>query len=181
SGFSSDSAEDPAWREIARCQWNSLLPFTLWQRQENLSGASEPQLPKGEIHKESHMQQILRNCGGHMKSISKGDTHFQALPAEVAFPETERPFLNFHHQPFQPLEPSLDFDTSSSSSQYKVSDDNREFNKTLKVSRKSQGEPAFLEMGNSSLNRQRNNLFPGLETAGSRSLTSEGCIKDNIA
>ncbi|NWR70412.1 CE295 protein, partial [Centropus unirufus] len=176
SGLSSDSAEDPAWREIASCHWNSLLPFTLWQRQENLSGASEPQLPK-----ESHMQQILRNCSGHLKSNSKGGAHFQALPAEIAFPETERPFLNFHHQPFQPLEPSLDFDTSSSSSQYKVSDDNREFSKTLKVSRKSQDEPVFLEVGNSSLNRQRNNRFPGLETARSSSLTSEGSIKDNIA
>lgn len=54
-----------------------------------------------------------------------------ALAAELDFPETERPFLNFHHQLFQPLEPSLDSDISSSCSQYRISQDSREFSKVL--------------------------------------------------
>lgn len=61
-----------------------------------------------------------------------------ALAAELDFPETERHFLNFHHQFFQPLEPSLDFDTSSSCSQYRISQDSKEFSKVLQ--KNSNGE-----------------------------------------
>lgn len=54
-----------------------------------------------------------------------------ALTAELDFPEMERPLPNFHHQFFQPLEPSLDFDTSSFCSQRRISQDSREFSKVL--------------------------------------------------
>lgn len=55
-----------------------------------------------------------------------------ALAAELDFPETQRHFATFHHQLFQPLEPSLDLDSSSSSSsQYRVSQDNRELSQVL--------------------------------------------------
>lgn len=56
---------------------------------------------------------------------------FIALAAELDFPEMERPFLNFRHQLFQPLEPSLDSDTSSSCSQPRTSQCGREFSKVL--------------------------------------------------
>lgn len=61
-------------------------------------------------------------------------TSFLTAPAtELYFPEMERPFPDFHHQLFQPLEPSVDFDTSSSSScsQYRISQHSREFSKVL--------------------------------------------------
>lgn len=58
-----------------------------------------------------------------------------ALATEFCFPEMERPFQNFHHQLFQPLEPRVDFDASSSSSsscsQYRISQHSREFSKVL--------------------------------------------------
>ncbi|XP_069739483.1 centrosomal protein of 295 kDa [Phaenicophaeus curvirostris] len=171
TGLSSDSTEDQAWRETASCPWNPLLLFTLRQRQENLSRVSETQLPEEEMHlyKESQIRQISRKCTGPLNL--EDNTNFQALAAEFDFPETERSFLNFHHQPFQPLEPSLDFDTSSSSSQYRISQD-REFSKTSKVSAKSQDKAVFLEAGNSNLNIQRNSLLSGLETNRLNSFTA---------
>ncbi|NXY46611.1 CE295 protein, partial [Ceuthmochares aereus] len=182
TGLSSDSTEDQAWRETASCPWNPLLPFTLRQRQENLSRVFETQLPKEEVHlyKESQIQQISRKCTGPLNSYLEDNTNFQALAAEFDFSEIERPFLNFHHQPFQPLEPSLDFDTSSSSSQYRISQD-REFNKTSKESTKSQDKAVFLEVGNSSLNIQRNSPLSGLETNRSNSFTAAAeSVKESI-
>ncbi|NXC75513.1 CE295 protein, partial [Anhinga anhinga] len=180
-GLSSDSTEDRILRKTASRPWNSLLPFTLQQRQENLSVAPEAQLPEGEmcLYKGSQIQQILGKCTGDLNSYSGDNTHFQALAAELDFPETERHFPNFHHQLFQPLEPSLDSDNSSSCSQYRISQDSREFSKTSKFSAKSQDMSVFLEGGNSSLNIQR--LPPSLETNGPNNITSEGeSVKENV-
>ncbi|XP_076184419.1 centrosomal protein of 295 kDa [Aptenodytes patagonicus] len=181
-GLSSDSTEDRILRETASRPWNSLLPFTLQQRQENLSGVSETQLPEGEmyLYKGSQVQQILGNCTGDLNSYSEDSTRFQALAAELDFPQMERHFLNFHHQLFQPLEPSLDFDTSSSCSQYRISQGSREFSKTSKYSTRSQDMSTFLEVGNSSLYIQRSSLPSSLETNGPDNTTSEESVKENV-
>ncbi|NXF02717.1 CE295 protein, partial [Smithornis capensis] len=182
TGLSSDSKEDGILRETASCPWNSSLPLTLQQRQENLSGASETQLSKGEmsLYKESQTQQILGKYTGNLNSCSEDNTHFQALTAELDFPETERSFRNFHHHLFQPLEPSVDFDTSSSCSQYEISEDSVEFSKTSKFSSESPDMFTFLEVGNSHLNVQSSSLPPCLETNGQNSITSEESIKENV-
>ncbi|XP_074716393.1 centrosomal protein of 295 kDa [Strix uralensis] len=181
TGLSSDSTEDRILRETASCPWNSSLPFTLQQRQANLSGASETQLPEGEmyLYKGSQIQQILGKCTEHLNSYSEDNTSFQALAAELDFPEMERHFPNFHHQLFQPLEPRLDSDTSSSCSQYRISQD-REFSKTSKLSTKSQDTPMFLEVGNSSLNIQRSSSPSSLETNGPNNIISEEYVKENV-
>ncbi|NXF32604.1 CE295 protein, partial [Nyctibius bracteatus] len=181
TGLSSDSTEDRILREAASRPWNSSLPFTLKQRQENLSGASKTQLPEGKLYlyKGSQIQQILGKCTGDLNSYSEDNTRFQALAAELDFPETERPPLNFHHQLFQPLEPSLDFDTSSSCSQYRISQDSREFSKTSKFSTKSQDMSIFLEVGYCSLNIQRSSLPSSLETNGPN-ITAEESVKENV-
>ncbi|NXC04353.1 CE295 protein, partial [Orthonyx spaldingii] len=177
SGLSSDSREDGILRETASHPWNSSLSFTLQQRQENLSGASESQLSEGEmyLYKENQMQQILGRPAGNLNSYSENNTHFQALAAELCFPEIERPFPNFHHQLFQPLEPSADFDTSSSSScsQYRISQHSREFGKTSEFSTESPDMSAFLEVENSRLNGQKSSLPSGLETNEQNNITSE--------
>ncbi|NWQ79617.1 CE295 protein, partial [Columbina picui] len=173
TGLSSDSTEDGLLRETARRPWNSLLPFTVRQRQENLSGASGTQLPDGEMYHykgNQRLQGLGKHTGG-LDSCSEDSTCFQALAAELDFPETQRHFPNFHHQLFQPLEPSLDLDSSSlSSSQYRISQGSRELSKTsklpTKVPTKSQDMSAFLEMGSSSLNIQSSSLPSALETNG---------------
>ncbi|XP_026720151.1 centrosomal protein of 295 kDa isoform X2 [Athene cunicularia] len=181
TGLSSDGTEGRILRETASCPWNSSLPFTLWQRQENMSGASETQLPEGEmyLYKGSQIQQTLGKRTEHLNSYSEDSTCFRALAAELDFPEMERHFPNFHHQLFQPLEPGLDSDTSSSCSQYRISQD-REFSKTSKLSTKSQDTPMFLEVGNSSLNIQRSSLPSSLETHGPNNIVSEEYVKENI-
>ncbi|XP_074937274.1 centrosomal protein of 295 kDa isoform X1 [Phalacrocorax aristotelis] len=183
TGLSSDSAEDRILRKTASRPWNSLLPLTLQQRQENLSVASETQLPEGEIYlyKGSQIKQILGKCTGDLNAYLEDNTCFQALEAELDFPEMERHLPNFHHQLFQPLEPSLDSDTSSSCSQYRISQDSREFSKTSKFSAKSQDMPVFLEGGSSSLNIQRSSLPSSLETNGPNNFTSEEePVKENV-
>ncbi|NXH25963.1 CE295 protein, partial [Myiagra hebetior] len=175
AGFSSDSREDGILRETAKHPWNSSLSFTLQQRQENLSGASGSQLSEGEMYfyKESQKQQILGIPTGNLNSYSEGNTHIQAPAIELCFPEMERAFPNFHHQLFQPLEPSVDFDASSSSSscsQYGISQ-HREFSKISEFSTESPDVSTFLEVENSSLNRQ--SLPRSLETNGQNSIASE--------
>ncbi|NXE33503.1 CE295 protein, partial [Ptilorrhoa leucosticta] len=174
--LSSDSREDGILRETASHLWNSSLPFTLQQRQENLSGASESQLSEGEmyLYKENQKQQILGRHTGNLNSYSEDNTHIQALATEPDFPEMERPFPNFYHQLFQPLEPSVDFDASSSSScsQYRISQ-HREFSKTSEFSTEGPDVSTFLEVENSSLNGQRSSLSSHLETNGQNSITSE--------
>ncbi|NXM20158.1 CE295 protein, partial [Ploceus nigricollis] len=182
TGLSSDSREDGILRETGSHPWNSSLPFTLQQRQENLSGASESQFSKGEMYfyKENRIQQILGRPTGN--SYSEDNTHFQALATELCFPEMERPFPNFHHQLFQPLEPSVDFDTSSSSScsQYRISQHSREFSKTSEFSTESPDVSAFLEKENSGLNRQRSSLPSSLETNGQNISSEEGLVRENV-
>ncbi|NXE96262.1 CE295 protein, partial [Menura novaehollandiae] len=182
TGLSSDSTEYGILRETASNPWNSSLPFTLQQRQENLSGASETQLSEGEmyLYKERQIQQILGKCTGNLNSDSEDNTHFQALAAEPYFPEMERPFPKFHHQRFQPLEPSVDFDTSSSCSQYRISQHSREFSKASKFSAKSPDLSTFLEVGNSGLNEQRSSLPSSLETNWQNNITlEEESVREN--
>ncbi|NXI65367.1 CE295 protein, partial [Anseranas semipalmata] len=183
TGLSSGSTEDGILKRTGSCPWNSSLPFTLQQRQENPSGAPETQVLEGEmcLYKGSRIQQILEKCSGDLNSTSENNTRFQALAAEFDFPEMERHFPNVCHQLFQPLEPSLDFGISSSSSQYKVSQDNREFGKTSKFSTESQDISTFLEVRNSSLNIQRGSLPSSLETSKSNNMTSEEeSFKENV-
>ncbi|XP_064361189.1 centrosomal protein of 295 kDa isoform X2 [Dromaius novaehollandiae] len=148
TGLSSGSIEDRILRETASYPWNSLLPFNVQRRQENLSGAS-----------------------GNLNTSSEDNTPFQA--AEFDFPEMERHFPNLHHQHFQPLEPSLDLDISSSLSQYKISQDSREFSKTSRFSTKSEDTTLFQEARDSTLNMQRNSSPSHLETNKSNNITSE--------
>ncbi|NWU44624.1 CE295 protein, partial [Hylia prasina] len=105
-----------------------------------------------------------------------------ALATEFYFPEMERTFPNFHHQLFQPLEPSVDFDTSSSSScsQYRISQHSREFSKTSEFSTESPYVSTFLEGENSSLNRQRSSLPSSLETNGHNITSEEGSARENV-
>ncbi|XP_030310508.1 centrosomal protein of 295 kDa [Calypte anna] len=184
TGLSSDSTDDQILGETASHPWNSLLPFTLQQRQENLSVASGSQLPEQERYRKrdkgSEIQQILGKYARDLNSYSEDNTPFQVLAAELDFPEVERPFLNSCHQLFQPLEPTLDSDTSSSCSQHRISQDSREFSKTSKFSSKSQDRSKFLEVGNSSLNTERSSLPSGLETNGPNNISSEEqSVNDN--
>ncbi|NXO83625.1 CE295 protein, partial [Sitta europaea] len=184
TGLPSDSREDGILRETGSHPWNSSLPFILQQRQENLSGASESQLCEGEIYfyKENQIQQILGKPTGNLNSYSEDNTHFQALATELYFPEMERPLPNFHHQLFQPLEPSVDFDTSSSSScsQYRISQHSREFSKISEFSTESPHMSTFLEGENSSLNGQRSSLPFSLETNGQNITSEEGSARENV-
>ncbi|XP_053790250.1 centrosomal protein of 295 kDa isoform X3 [Vidua chalybeata] len=184
TGLSSDSREVGILRETGSHPWNSSLPLTLQQRQENLSGASESQFSKGEMYfyKENQIQQILGRPTGNLNTYTEDNTHFQALATELCFPEMERPFPNFHHQLFQPLEPSVDFDTSSSSScsQYRISQHSREFSKTSEFSTESPDVCAFLEEENSSLNRQRSSLPSSLETNGPNISSEERLVRENV-
>ncbi|NXE75782.1 CE295 protein, partial [Cochlearius cochlearius] len=182
TGLASDSTEDRILRETASHPWNSSLPSTLQQRQGNLSGASGTHSPEGEmyLYKGSQIQQILGKCTGDLNSYLEDNTRFQALAAEIDFPETERHFPNFHHQLFQPLEPILDFDTLSSCSQYRISQDSREFSKTSTFSTKSQDVSPFLEVGNSRLSIQRSSLPSSFETNGPPNVASEeDSVKEN--
>ncbi|EOB06271.1 Leucine-rich repeat-containing protein KIAA1731, partial [Anas platyrhynchos] len=171
--------EDRILKKTGSCPWSIFLPFTSRLRQENLSRAPETWLPEGAtfLYKGSETQQILEKCGGDLNSSSENNVHFQALAAELDLPEMERHFPNSHHQLFQPLEPSFDLDISSSISQYKISQDNREFRKT---STESQDTSAFLDGRNSSLNIQRGSLPSGLETNTPNTITSEEeSLKEN--
>ncbi|XP_064501126.1 centrosomal protein of 295 kDa isoform X4 [Pseudopipra pipra] len=178
-GLSSDGTEGGILRETS-CPLNSSLSFALQQRQENLSGVSETRLSEEDMHlyKESQTQQIL---GKHTGNLSAEDnTCFQALADELCFPEREKPFPNFHHHLFQPLEPSIDFDTSSSCSQYEISQDSREFSKTSKFSTESPDMLTFLEVGNAGLNVQRSSLPSYLETNRQNNIPSEESITENL-
>ncbi|NXC94163.1 CE295 protein, partial [Certhia familiaris] len=185
TGLSSDNREDGILRGTGSHPWNSLLPFTLPWRQENLSGASECQLCEGEkyFYKESQIQQILGRPTGNLNSYSEDNTHFQTLATEMYFPEMERSLPNFHHQLFQPLEPSVDFDTSSSSSscsQYRISQHSREFSKTSEFSTESPDASTFLEGENSGLNGQRSSLPFSLETNEQNITSEEGPARENV-
>ncbi|NXD24351.1 CE295 protein, partial [Spelaeornis formosus] len=183
TGLSSDNREG-ILRERGSHPWNSSLPFTLQQRQENLSGAFESQLSEGEMYfyQENQVQQILGRPTGNLYSYSEDDIHFQTLATALCFPEMERPFPNFHHQLFQPLEPSVDLDTSSSSScsQYRISQHSREFCKTSEFSTESPDMSAILEGENSSLNEQRISLPSSIETNGQNMSPEDGSTRENV-
>ncbi|NWZ78103.1 CE295 protein, partial [Poecile atricapillus] len=183
TGLSSDCREDGILRETGSHCWNSSVPFTLHQRQENLSGAPESQLSEVEMYfyEENQIQQILGRPTGNFSSSSEDNTCFQALATELCFPEMERDFPNFHHQLFLPLEPSVDFETSSSSScsQYRISQHSREFSKTAEFSTGITDVSAFLEGENSGLNRQRSSLPSNLETNGQNITSEEGSAREN--
>ncbi|NWY89587.1 CE295 protein, partial [Loxia curvirostra] len=191
TGLSSDSREDGILRETGSHPWNSSLPFTLQQRQEILSGVCESQLSEGEkyFYRENQIQQILGRPTGNLSSYSEDNTHFQALATELCFPEMEGPFPNFHHpmevhQIFQPLEASVDFDKSSSSSccsQYRISQHSREFSKTSEFSTESPDVSAFVEEKNSGLNGQRSSLPTNLEANGQNISSEEGLVRENVA
>ncbi|NWV64922.1 CE295 protein, partial [Malurus elegans] len=182
TGLPCNSREDGILRETASHPWNSSLPFTLQQRQENLSGASESQLSEGEIYlyKENQIQQILGKSAGNLNSYSEDNTHFQALTPELCFPEMERYFPNFHHQLFQPLEPNIDSDTSSSCSQYRISQHSREISKTSGFSTESPHMSAFLEVENSGRNGQRSTLPSSLETNGQNITSEEKSVRESV-
>ncbi|KAF2982445.1 hypothetical protein EK904_014899 [Melospiza melodia maxima] len=183
TGLSSDRREGGIVREAGSHPWNSSLPFTLQQRQEILSGVSESQLSEGKMcfYKENQIEHILGRPTGNLNSHSEDNTHFQALETELCFPEMEGPFPNFHHQTFQPLEPSVDFDTSSSSScsQYRISQHSREFTKNSEFPTESPDVSAFLEE-NSGLNRQRSSLPSALEANGQNISSEEGSVRENV-
>ncbi|NXX48022.1 CE295 protein, partial [Tricholaema leucomelas] len=183
TGFSADSIEDGILRETASCPWNSSLPFTSQLRQENLVGASETQLPQGEmsLYQGSRVQQILGKHTEDLHTFSENNTCFKALTAEFDFPEMERHFPNFHHQVFQPLEPSLDSDTSSSCSQNRIPQESREFSKVSKFSTKKQDMSTSLEVGNSTWKVQRSSLTLNLETNRPKNIASgRETVKENM-
>ncbi|NXU37408.1 CE295 protein, partial [Drymodes brunneopygia] len=183
AGLFSDSREDGTLRETGSHPWNSSLPFTLQQRQENLSGVSKSYLSEGEMCfcKENQIQQILGRPTGNLNSYPEDNTHFQALATELCFPEVERPFPTFNHQLFQPLEPSVDLDTSSSSScsQYRTSQHSRKFSKTSEFSTESPDVSALLEGENSSLNRKRSSLPSSFEINGQNNTSEEESAREN--
>ncbi|XP_039574506.1 centrosomal protein of 295 kDa isoform X1 [Passer montanus] len=184
TGLSSDGREDGILRETGSHPRNSSLPFTLQRRQEHSSGASESQLSEGEMcfYKENQIQQILGRSTGNLSSCSEDSARFQALATELCFPEMEGPFPNFHHQIFQPLEPTVDFDTSSSSScsQYRISQHSKDFIKTSELLTGSPDVSTFLDEENAGLNGQRSSLPSSLEKSGQNISSEEGLVRENV-
>ncbi|XP_004938927.2 centrosomal protein of 295 kDa isoform X1 [Gallus gallus] len=182
TGLSSDSMEDQILKRITSSPWDTSLPFALQQRQENLSGAPETRLPEGVpcLDKRSQSQQILEKCCGELNSSSENNTRFEALAAELDFPETERHFPNFCHQLFQPLEPSPAFSVSSPISHYKIQQGNKELRKISTFSTESQDQSMFLEVRTSNLNIQRGSRMGSLETSKPNDIVSEECFKEKI-
>ncbi|NXK94657.1 CE295 protein, partial [Formicarius rufipectus] len=184
-GSSFDGTEHGILGETANSPWSSSLPLTLQQQQqqENLSGASKTLLSEGAMSlcKESQTQHMPQKHTGNLNSYSEDNTPFQALAAELYFPETERLFPDFHHQLFQPLEPSVDLDTSSSScSQCGISQYSTECSKTSKFSTKSPDMFAFLEVESSGLDVQRSCLPSCLERNGQKNIPSGESITENV-
>ncbi|NXR13804.1 CE295 protein, partial [Semnornis frantzii] len=183
SGLSADSIEDGILRGTASCPWSSLLPLTFQPRQESLAGASETQLPERQmsLYQESLGQQILGKHTGDLNTCSENNTCFKALTAELEFPEVEKHFPNFHHQVFQPLEPSLDSDASSSCSQNRIPQESREFSKISTFSTKNQDMSTSLEVGKSTWKVQRSSLPLSLETNWPKNIASgRETVKENI-
>ncbi|NXP77497.1 CE295 protein, partial [Ramphastos sulfuratus] len=183
TGLSADSIEDGILRDTASCPWSSSLPLTIQPRQENLAGASEIQLPERQVslYEGSLVQQISGKHTGDLNTCSGNNTCFKALTAELDFPEIEKHFPNFHHQVFQPLEPSLDSDASSSCSQNKIPQESREFSKTSTFSTKNQDMSTSLEVGNSTWKVQRSSLPLSLETNWPKNIASgRETVKENV-
>ncbi|XP_043384811.1 centrosomal protein of 295 kDa isoform X8 [Chelonia mydas] len=98
------------------------------------------------------------------------------------FSDIERNFPNFQRPPFQPLEPSPDFDISSSLSQHRISEDSKDFNKSLAFSIQSQDTSVFPEATTSSLKARSYNLHSFLNTKKQNNTTSqaEESIKETV-
>ncbi|XP_075775417.1 centrosomal protein of 295 kDa isoform X3 [Pelodiscus sinensis] len=74
----------------------------------------------------------------------------------LSFSDMERHFPNFQRQLFQPLEPSPDYGTTSSLFQHRISQDSRDFSKSLAISTQSQDTPEFPQATTSSLKTSYN-------------------------
>nr|XP_042711946.1 centrosomal protein of 295 kDa isoform X6 [Chrysemys picta bellii] len=98
------------------------------------------------------------------------------------FSDMERNFPNFQRQVFQPLEPSPDFDISSSLSQHRISEDSKDFSKSFAFSIQSQDTSVFPEATTSSLKARSYNLHSFLNTKKLNNTTSqaEESMKENV-
>ncbi|CAM4351233.1 unnamed protein product [Lepidochelys olivacea] len=185
--LSSNSAEDRILRETASSPWDSLAsltPTTAQQRQENSSEVSEFHLPAEEnfISNRSQIQQIIDKYTKDLNWLPEHSTSFHAPAVGLDFSDIERNFPNFQRPPFQPLEPSPDFDISSSLSQHRISEDSKDFNKSLAFSIQSQDTSVFPEATTSSLKVRSYNLHSFLNTKKLNNTTSqaEESIKETV-
>lgn len=73
--------EDQILKRITSSPWDSSLPFSLQQRQENLPGVPETELPEEVtcLDTGSQIQQILEKCCGELNSSSDNNTHFEGI------------------------------------------------------------------------------------------------------
>ncbi|XP_039351003.1 centrosomal protein of 295 kDa isoform X3 [Mauremys reevesii] len=184
---SSNSAEDRILRETASSPWDSSAsptPTTAQQRQENSSEVSEFHLPAEEnfISNRSQIQQIIDKYTKDLNWLPENSTSFHAPSIGLDFSDMERNFPNFQHQLFQPLEPSPDFDISSSLSQHRISEDSKDFSKSLAFSIQSQDTSVFPEATPSNLKARSYNLHSFLNTKKLNNTTSqaEESIKANV-
>ncbi|XP_073193227.1 centrosomal protein of 295 kDa isoform X5 [Lepidochelys kempii] len=116
---------------------------------------------------------------GEKLDLSRANT---APAVGLDFSDIERNFPNFQRPPFQPLEPSPDFDISSSLSQHRISEDSKDFNKSLAFSIQSQDTSVFPEATTSSLKARSYNLHSFLNTKKLNNTTSqaEESIKETV-
>ncbi|XP_065263797.1 centrosomal protein of 295 kDa [Emys orbicularis] len=185
--LSSNSAEDRILRETAsspRDSSASPTPTTAHQRQENSSEVSEFHLPAEEnsISNRSQIQQIIDKYTKDLNWLPENTISFHAPAVGLDFSDMERNFPNFQPQLFQPLEPSPDFDISSSLSQHRISEDSKDFSKSFAFSIQSQDTSVFPEATTSSLKARSYNLHSFLNTKKLNNTTSqaEESIKENV-
>ncbi|XP_026507386.1 centrosomal protein of 295 kDa isoform X1 [Terrapene carolina triunguis] len=185
--LSSNSAEDRILRETASSPWDSSAsptPTTAHQRQENSSEVSEFHLPAEEnsISNRSQIQQIIDKYTKDLNWLPENTISFHAPAVGLDFSDMERNFPNFQPQLFQPLEPSPDFDISSSLSQHRISEDSKDFSKSFASSIQSQDTSVFPEATTSSLKARSYNLHSFLNTKKLNNTTSqaEESIKENV-
>ncbi|XP_053871621.1 centrosomal protein of 295 kDa isoform X2 [Malaclemys terrapin pileata] len=185
--LSSNSAEDRILRETASSPLDSSAsptPTTAQQRQENSSEVSEFHLPAEEnfISNRSQIQQIIDKYTKDLNWLPENTISFHAPAVGLDFSDMERNFPNFQRQLFQPLEPSPDFDISSSLSQHRISEDSKDFSKSFAFSIQSQDTSVFPEATTSSLKARSYNLHSFLNTKKLNSTTSqaEESIKENV-
>ncbi|XP_074917837.1 centrosomal protein of 295 kDa isoform X3 [Chelonoidis abingdonii] len=185
--LSSNSAENRILRETASSPWDSSAypaPTTAQQRQENSSEVSEFHLPAEEnfISNRSQIQQIIDKYTKDLNWLPENSTSYHAPAVGLDFSDMERNFPNFQHQLFQPLEPSPDFDISSSLSQHRISEDSKDFSKSFAFSSQSQDASVFPEDTSSSLKARIYNLHSFLNTKKLNNTTSqaEESIKANV-
>ncbi|KAM9172061.1 centrosomal protein of 295 kDa isoform 1-T1 [Pangshura tecta] len=184
---SSNSAEDRILRETASSPWDSSAsptPTTAQQRQENSSEVSEFHLPAEEnfISHRSQIQQIIDKYTKDLNWLPENSTSFHAPAIGLDFFDMERNFPNFQHELFKPLEPSPDFDISSSLSQHRISEDSKDFSKSFAFSIQNQDTSVFPEATSSSLKARSYSPHSFLNTKKLNNTTSqaEELIKANV-